>query len=156
MKKLLQWIDDYVRPKEIAGEADIDISAAVYTAYVELLKIEPRAGAPLSDVVLDLDLNKATTGWDTVSTGSDTLDIAVFSKIDGTNYRHIKSASQLTAVGNGSHATAGVRLEIGAIGPDSPVSIRVKLNAERDDVEIPYRLLYKGDRAPSITAVAAA
>lgn len=151
-----QWfteILELLEPHVLSGETDIDISEAVYTAYVQILLITPYTGGGLRNLSVDLDLNKATTGWDNVSTGSDTLDIAVFEKIDGTNYRHIMSASQLTAVGNGTHATAGVRLQIGDVV--NPVSIRVKLSAERDDVEIPYRIVYEGKRTPAITAVAA-
>ena len=155
MRKRLLDIDSQLRPEELIGEADVDISEAVYTAPVEILLIEPRTGSSLADLVIDLDLNKTTTGWDTISTGADTLDVTVFSKIDGTNFRHILSASQLTAVGNGTHETAGVRFNVGPVGAGGAVSVRVLVSAERDDIEIPYRLTYRGDRAPAVTAVAA-
>lgn len=151
----LERLLEYSIPSELTGTADIDISAGVYTAYVELLKIEPQSRAGLLNLCIDLDLNKTTTGWDDISTASDTIDIGVFCKIDGTNFRHIMSAAQLTATGDGSHATAGVRLNVGSVGPGADVSVRVKLNAERADVEIPYRITYVSDRAPTVTAVAA-
>jgi hypothetical protein len=147
-----EQLENLLKPRVLTGEADIDISAAVYTAYVELLRIEPVSA--LRDLVIDLDFNKATTGWDAVSTASDTLDLAVFAKIDGTNYRYLESATQLIAVGGAAHTTAGRRLKIGAVDVGEDISIRVKLSAERGDIEIPYRINYCSETAPSVTAVA--
>jgi hypothetical protein len=141
-----------LKPRVLSGEADIDVSASVYTAYVELLKIEPVAA--IRDLVIDLDFNKATTGWDAVSTASDTLDVAVFVKIDGTNYRYVEGATQLVAVGGGAHTTAGRRFKLSAVDVTEDISIRVKLSAERGDIEIPYRINYSSETAPVITAVA--
>ena len=141
-----------LKPRVLSGEADIDVSAAVYTAYVELLRIEPVTA--IRDLVIDLDFNKATTGWDAVSTASDTLDVAVFVKIDGTNYRYIEGATQLVAVGGAAHTTAGRRFKLNAIDVTEDISIRVKLSAERGDIEIPYRINYSSETAPVITAVA--
>lgn len=155
MRQFILEMLGLLEPEELTGTADIDISAGVYTGYVEILKIEPYTGGALRNLSVDLDLNKTTTGWDTISTASDTIDIGVFMKTDGTNFRHVMSASQVTATGAGTHATAGVRLQIGDVGPGADVSIRVKLNAERDDVEIPYRITYESKRTPSVTAVAA-
>lgn len=151
IQKLMRELFDV---RELIGTADIDISASVYTAYVELLRVEPKLEG-VFDLVIDLDFNKTTSGWDTISTASDTLDVAVFGKIDGTNYRHLLSATQLTAAGDGSHETAGVRFEIGALGDGSDLSVRVKLSAERADAEIPYRISYRGRRTPTVTPVAA-
>lgn len=150
----MQQTVDMLEPKELTGEADIDISEADYTAFVEILKIEPKTGGPLIDLTVDLDFMKATTGFDAVATADDTLDIAVFGKIDGTNWRHLMSATQVTATG--SHTTAAERLKIGNVGPGCDISIRAKVSTERGDVEIPYRITYRGVRAPDVTAVAAA
>lgn len=141
-----------LKPRVLSGEADIDVSEAVYTGYVELLRIEPVAA--IRDLVVDLDFNKATTGWDAVSTASDTLDIAIFVKVDGTNYRYVEGATQLVAVGGAAHTTAGRRFKIGAVDTTEDISIRVKLSAERGDIEIPYRINYCSETAPTITAVA--
>jgi hypothetical protein len=139
-------------PRVLSGEADVDVSAAVYTGYVELMRIEPVAA--IRDLVIDLDFNKATTGWDAVSTASDTLDVAIFAKVDGTNYRYVEGATQLVAVGGAAHTTAGRRFKIGAVDTTEDISIRVKLSAERSDFEVPYRINYCSETAPSITAVA--
>ena len=141
-----------LKPQVLSGEADIDISAAVYTGYVELLRIEPVS--TIRDLVVDLDFNKATTGWDAVSTASDTLDVAVFVKVDGTNYRYVEGATQLVAVGGAAHTTAGRRFKLGAVDVTEDISIRVKLSAERGDVEVPYRINYCSESAPTVTAVA--
>ena len=141
-----------LKPRVLSGEADIDISADVYTAYVELLRIEPVSA--LRDLVVDLDFNKATTGWDAVSTASDTLDVALFVKVDGTNYRYIEGATQLVAVGGAAHTTAGRRFRVGAVDTTQDISVRVKLSAERGDIEVPYRVNYCSESAPTITAVA--
>jgi hypothetical protein len=141
-----------LNPRVLSGEADVDVSAAVYTGYVELMRIEPVAA--IRDLVVDLDFNKATTGWDAVSTASDTLDVAIFAKVDGTNYRYVEGATQLVAVGGAAHTTAGRRFKIGAVDTTEDISIRVKLSAERSDFEVPYRINYCSETAPSITAVA--
>jgi len=145
------------RPVEVTGEADIDISEADYTAFQTLLTITPAAGENLIDCVIDLDFNKTTTGWDTVSTAADTLDIAVVSKVDDTNWRNLLNGTQITANGDGSleNSEDGVRLKVGMVGEDGEVAVKVKVNAERADAEIPYRVTYRG-AAPTITPVAAA
>ena len=141
-----------------AGEADIDISAADYTGYVALLTVAPAASSPLFDCYIDFDLNKATTGWDNVSTAADTIDLCAAAKIDGTNYRGIANATQVAAAGNGTLALNinGVRLNIGPVGVDEDVVVYVKLSVERADVQIPYRVFYRAAAAPTITPVAAA
>ena len=152
-KRLLELLE----PKSILGEADIDVSEANYaTGYIEILNIAPNDTFGCSRLTVELDLNKATTGWDAVSTGSDTLNIGVFKKTDGANYRHVLSSAQLTAVGNGTHATAGVRFDLGPVAKGDRISIRVKVSTERGDIEIPYRVTYSSHIAPVVTAVAAA
>ena len=144
-----------LEPVESAGEADIDISEAVYTGFTTLLTITPATGEPLVDLAIDLDWNKDTTGWDNVSTGADTLNIAVLSKVDGTNWRHLMSGTQVTANGNGTldSSESGERFNVGMIGVTGEVRVEVQLSAERGDAEIPYRVTYRGT-APTITAVA--
>lgn len=147
---------DYLMPVESAGTADIDISESDYTGYVTLLTITPATGQSLIDVSIDFDWNLATTGWDTVSTAADTLDIAVVTKVDGTNWRGLMNGTQITANGDGTLTDdeSGERFNIGMIGINGECVIRVKLSVERDDAEIPYRVLYRG-AAPTITPVAA-
>ncbi len=138
------------------GNADIDISEAVYTAYVNIMTITAPASG-LADCSIDLDLNKATTGWDTISTASDTIDICLAGKIDGTNYRALMNATQVVAVGDGTIGVnlSGIHFHIGPLAAAEVLQVQVKLSAERDDVEIPYRVTYVG-AAPTVTPVAAA
>lgn len=155
MRRFITEILGLLSPKELTGTADIDISEAVYTGYVEILSIVPKAGGNLRNVCIDLDFNKATTGCDEVATASDTINAAVFMKTDGTNYRHVMSMTQITATGDASHKTAGARFQVGSIGVGADCSVRVMLSAERADCEIPYRITYEGMRAPTVTPVAA-
>lgn len=137
-------------PVESSGEADIDISAADYTAaLVALLTIAPVTA--LAHLKISLDLAKATTGYDAVSTGSDTITLVLQKKVDGTNWRGVSSVTK--TAGSLSH-TNGVEFDAGQVGPTEQVRVAVILNAERGDVEIPYRVSYRG-QAPTITAVAA-
>jgi len=134
------------------GIADIDISAADYTDYVTLLTIAPQSGNMLYDLEVDLDFVKATTGFDAVATANDTLDVAAFVKIDGTNSRGIVAATQVKATGTLDAVKGAARLSIGSVG--QTVEIKVKLSAERADVKIPYRVTCRGG-TPSVTAVVA-
>ena len=145
-------------PVEATGTADVDISEADYTAdYVTLLTITPATGENLIDLCIDLDVNKATTGWDTIATAADTLDVVVQSKIDGTNWRTLMTGTQIAANGDGSLLgnESGQRFNVGPVGEDAEVRVAVLLSTERDDCEIPYRVTYRG-ATPTITPVAAA
>ena len=142
-----------LKPRALTGEADVDVSAAVYTGYVEILKVEPITA--IRDLVIDLDFNKVTTGWDTVSTASDTMNVAAFVKVDGTNWRSVEVSSAFTATGAGTLATAGYRFKLGTVDVTQDISIRIKLSVERADCEIPYRINYCSEQAPTVTAVAA-
>lgn len=137
----------------LAGVTDIDVSAAVYTGYVDLLTIAPADGEGLVDLVIDLDFDKATTGVNDVATGNDTLDCRLVTKIDGTNYCAIESMSQKTLTGTAGEL-GGHRFKVGMIEPGADLKVQVKLSAERGDCEVPYRVTYRG-AAPTITAVAA-
>jgi len=141
----------------ITGDTDIDITASDYTTYITLLTVAAAAGGLLSCKIA-LDFNKASTGWDTVSTAADTLDMLVVSQIDGTNYRSTQLASaQITANGDGSldDTESGVLFDIGPLASGDSVIVKVKLSIERADCEFPYRVTYQGE-APTVTAVAAA
>lgn len=141
---------------EATGEADIDISEADYTAYTNILTVTAPATG-LSNCQIDIDVNKATTGWDTVSTAADTIDISLVGQVDGTNYRTLSNATQITANGDGTleNNESGVSFNTGPLGPNKSVQVHVKLSVERADAELPYRVSYVG-AAPTITPVAAA
>jgi hypothetical protein len=140
----------------LTGRTDIDVSFYDYSDYVELLTIRPPSTG-LLDCRVDLDFNYATTGWDTVATAGDTLDCVVVVQVDGTNYRSMQLASaQITANGDGTlDATeSGWSVRLGPMQANAYAQIRVKLSAERDDAELPYRVTYVG-AAPQVTEVAA-
>jgi len=141
---------------EATGDADIDISEAVYTAFVNVLTVTAPATG-LADCVIDIDFNKATAGWDTIATAADTLDCVLVKQVDGTNYRSTQKASaQITANGDGSldASESGMSFNVGPMQANASVQVHVKISAERDDCELPYRVTYVG-AAPTITPVAA-
>ena len=141
-----------------SGTTDIDISAAVYTGFIDVLTIAPNA--EIQDLIIDLDFDKATTGVNEVATASDTLDCGVFLDVDGTNYVGIMAIPQVTLSGTAGTITGGTiggyRFKVGYVGADSNIKVKVKLSAERADAEIPYIISYQSLTAPTITAVAAA
>lgn len=135
------------------GTADIDISAAVYTAYVTLLTITPEALNPMYDLQIDLAYNKATTGVSAVATNADTLNVQVFGMADDATESRLISGSAVTLTGDVSPLLTGERFLVGTI--DGAVTVKVKLSAERADAEIPYKVTYRSAGTPTITAVAA-
>ena len=142
--------------REATGDADIDIDAGVYTNYTNLMTVTAPATG-LMDCTIDLDFNKTTTGWDTIATAGDTIDVIVVKQVDGTNYRATQQASaQITATGAGTLAVeaSGITFRIGPLQANCSVQIHVKLSAERNDCELPYRVTSIG-AAPTITPVAA-
>ena len=140
-----------------SGTTDIDISAGVYTGFVDILTIAP--GAELQDLVVELDFDKATTGVNEVATASDTLDCAVYKAVDGTNYVGVQCIPQVTLSGTAGTISGGTiggyRFNIGYVDADSTIKVKVKLSAERADAEIPYKIYYQSLTAPTVTAVAA-
>jgi len=137
------------------GDTDVDISAAVYTAFVDLLTITAPVGG-LQSCRVDIDVNKATTGLDTVATAADTFDACAVIAVDDTNYRLLKNGTQITANGDASLEMSenGWSFDLGPLNGGEIVKIKIKLSAERDDAELPYKVTYIGE-APTITAVAA-
>lgn len=156
----------YTRPNVATGEADVDVSAADYTTVggVPLLTITPGSTA-LRNVVVDLDLNKDTTGLLVVTT-TETLQMCVQTKIDGTNWRtisHWPAASSTTGLAvpdaandlDAADDSPGHRFDIGMVGITQEVRITLELSAETGgDAEIPYAVYYQGAE-PTITPVAA-
>lgn len=136
------------------GEADIDISEDDYTGFITLMTITPAAGAPLADAQIVFDLAKASTGF-AAGHSTETIQLAVARKIDGTNWR--TDAEQATTAITGTNAAArSVTLTIGSVGVSEEVRIMVILSAEAADTEIPFALAYSAKAAPTVTPVAAA
>ncbi len=142
---------------EVTGDADVDISEADYTGYINVLTVTAPATG-LANCVIDIDFNKATTGWDNVATAADVLDCVLVKQIDGTNYRSTQNASaQITANGNGTldASESGMSFNVGPMQANASVQVHVKMDTERDDCELPYRVTYVG-AAPTVTPVATA
>lgn len=142
---------------EATGDADVDISEADYTGFINVLTVTAPATG-LMGCVIDIDFNKATTGWDNIATAADVLDCVLVKQVDGTNYRSTQLASaQITANGNGTldASESGMSFNVGPIQANASVQVHVKMDTERDDCELPYRVTYVGS-APTITPVAAA
>jgi len=157
MSRLDSFLQGQVEVGEITGDADIDISAAVYTNYTNILTVTAPSTGLLS-CRIDIDFNKATTGWDNVATAADTLDCIAVVQVDGTNYRSTQIASaQIVANGNGTldASESGMSFVLGPMAPNASVQIHVKLSVEVGDCELPYRVTYVG-AAPTVTPVVAA
>lgn len=140
---------------ESTGDADIDVSEADYTTYTNMLTVTAPATGLIS-CRIDIDFNKATTGWDNVATAADVLDCVAVVQTDGTNYRSTQIASaQITANGNGTldASESGMSFVLGPMQANASVQLHVKIDTERGDSEQPYRVTYVG-AAPTITAVA--
>ena len=152
-KKILD-LNEVAKVGVLSGVTDMDVSEAVYTAYVDLLTITPTND--ILDLAIELDYIKATTGLSVVATNNDTADIAVFSAIDGTNYRRVKASATKTLTGNANLVDNADRFELPCVDKDTVIKVRIKVSAERADVEIPYKVTYKSLTAPTITAVASA
>lgn len=143
---------NYLCPTEITDTATVDISERNYAAWTTLLAVKPASGQGLNAVAVALDLNKATTGLDAVSTASDTIDAIAQVRVDGTNWRTISKATQVTTTGAGTLDAGinGMYFDCGPIGADGALVIKIKLNAERGDAQVPYRITYTAVTAPTV------
>jgi hypothetical protein len=147
------------------GTADVDVSASDYTTVggIAFLTITP--ASTITDVYVDLDMLKTTTGLLVVNT-TQTVQIQVQVKIDGTNWRtvqHWPAASSTTGLAVPDAAqdldalddSPGHRFFIGTIGATQEARLTIELSAETGgDCEIPFAVYYRG-AAPTVTAVAA-
>lgn len=167
MLERLEYLQTILTTKFVTGEADVDVSESDYTTVggIALLTITP-GDTELADVTIDLDMLKATTGLLVVNT-TETVQIMVQSKIDGTNWRtisHWPAASSTTGLAVPDAAqdldalddSPARRFYVGNVGIDEEVRVTITLSAETGgDCEIPYAVSYRGATA-TITAVAAA
>lgn len=149
----LRAVYNLVVPTIATGETDLDEGNFAWdSAYPALLTILPTAGAPLSDVVVYLDLAKATEGF-AAHYAAQTIQFHIERKIDGTNWR--RDAGVLAAALSGTLAASRlVKIDIGDVGVTEDVRVTAILSAELDGVEnseIPYVVSYKALAAPTIT-----
>lgn len=140
-------------PQVLTGTTDIDDSAQTETSWFPILTITPSSGAPLADVVVAIDLAKATTGFAAVES-SVTLQLRVARKIDGTNWRG--RAAQEAALSGTLAAGRSQELVVGDVGVTEAVRIEALFSGDvTADMELPYAITFKGTTAPTVTAVAA-
>ena len=150
---LIDALDDLWTVRESAGEADIDITGADYTDYVNIMTITASATG-LIDCTIDLDFDKQTTGWNDVATHGDLLDVIIVKQVDGTNYRSTQfTSAQITSAATLTSTDSGVSFRIGALQANCSVQVHVRISVERNDSEQPYRVTSIG-AAPTISAVA--
>lgn len=140
------------------GTTDVDISASDYTAFVALLTIEPASDVAMHDVKIYLDLDKATTGYDTIHSdaGTTTGQLVVSRKVDGTNWRQeVASITTLTSGAGADTSASALRMfDLGTVGPTEDVRVEVKLSAEVGDFEVPYSVTYRSSASATFTEVA--
>lgn len=136
----------------IRGNAIIDVSEVVATGFTPLFTLTPASSEALVDLAIDFDWNLATSGFDTAATAGDTLDVAITGKVDGTNYRHLLSGTQVTANGNGSldDSESGERIIVGPLHVNETLKAEVKVSVERGDFTVPFRVTYRGP-TPTVT-----
>lgn len=163
----LEYLQTRQQAAVATGTTDVDVSAADYTTVggIAILTITPAASSPLTDVYVDLDLLKDTTGLLVVN-DAETIQLMVQVKVDGTNWRTVHgwpAASSMTGLTVPDAAqdldalddSPAHRFFIGTIGVTQEARITLQLDAETGgDAEIPYAVYYRG-AAPTITAVAA-
>lgn len=138
------------------GTAYIDTSAAVYTAFVNLLTITPDPGGAMQDVRVVIDLDLTTTGF-AEATGYDTetIQFSVSRKVDGTNWRTAQNLIvPSTALAADDADNKSVELIIGEVGPTEDVRVVVILSAEAaSDVALPYLVYYRAAAGATVTPV---
>jgi len=141
-------------PLFITVETGIDDSVQTETTEWLLLEIAPATGAPLSDVTITFDLNKATTGFGAVETSA-TIGLGVARKIDGTNWRRepypeAVLSGTLAAVAPGR----SWRIIAGDVGVTQGLRVYADMSADATaDMVLPYVISYRGRTAPTVTPV---
>jgi hypothetical protein len=138
------------------GDATIDISAADYTAWQNLVTIAPDPGGAMQDVRVILDLDKATTGFaDATGWDTETLQVSIARKVDGTNWRTCHNLiTPSTAISADNATDLSLELTIGEVGPTEDVRVMVKVSAEGGaDAVLPFVVYYRAAAGATITPV---
>lgn len=137
----------------IEGTTDIDDSVQTETTAFNILEIAPAANSPLLECEVWLDLAKATTGIAAVET-SITVQFFVARKVDGTNWR--REAANEAALSGTNAATRMQKIRLDHVSVAHGARVYAVFSSDvTSDMEIPYVVAYRGDRAPTVTPVAA-
>jgi hypothetical protein len=146
-------VQDFTEFKVISGTTDIDDSAQTESTPYAILTIAADTYNSLEDVEVQIDLAKATTGFAAVESSA-TIVIAVARKVDGTNYR--REAGVEAALSGTNAATRMQKVPVGKIAAGETVQIFITMSADAtSDMELPYKIIYRGLVAPTVTEVAA-
>lgn len=137
----------------LSGTTDIDDSAGTESTPFVLLTVAAPSGEDLHDVEVWFDLAKATTGYGAVESSA-TITLAVARKVDGTNYR--REAINEAALSGTNAASRMQKVTVGRIPAGDDIRVYATMSADAtSDMEIPYKVIYRGLVAPTITEVAA-
>lgn len=150
-----RWYDES-EIRTHTGTADVDVSASDYTAaFVALTTIAAPTAHAMHDVKITLDLDKATTGLNAVF-ATNTAQIAVQRRVDGTNWRTDVATIHSFVHGSGgadAGATSAYTFDLGTVDA-SGVRLAIKVPSESGDCEIPYRVTYRAPARATFTDVA--
>lgn len=146
-------VEDFLEFGVLTGTTDIDDSAQTETTAWSILTIAADAYSAVDDVEVQIDLAKATTGYATVESTA-TIQLCVARKVDGTNYRR---EAYVEAALSGTNAAARMqKIPVGKIAAGETIAIYAVMSADAtSDMELPYKVIYRGNVAPTVTAVAA-
>jgi hypothetical protein len=137
----------------LSGETDIDDSAQTESTPYSILTIAPATNCPVRDCEVWIDLAKATTGFAAVESSA-TILFQVARKIDGTNWR--RGTAVEAALSGTNAAGRSMQIKVGQISETHGCQIFITMSADAtSDMELPYVIAYKADKAPTVTAVAA-
>jgi len=146
-------VEDFNEFAVITGTTDIDDSAQTESTPYAVLTIAADAYNALTAVEVQIDLAKTTTGFAAVESSA-TIQIAVARKVDGTNYRR---EAYVEAALSGTNAAGRMqKIPVGNVAAGETVAIYIVLSADAtSDMELPYKIIYRGLKAPTVTEVAA-
>lgn len=146
-------VEDFTEFKVLTGTTDIDDSAQTETTPWPILTIAADAYNSLEDVEVQIDLAKATTGFAAVESTA-TIQLAVARRVDGTNWR--REAYVEAALSGTNAANRMQKIPVGKIAAGESVRIYAVMSADATaDMELPYKIVYRGLVAPTVTEVAA-
>lgn len=148
-----QLKEEFLDLQVITGETDIDDSAQTETTAWTILTIATPSTHDVHDVDVFIDLAKATTGYAAVESTA-TIQLAVARSVDGTNYR--REPYNEAALSGTNAALRMQKLSVGRIAAGESVRIMAVMSADAtSDMELPYRIYYRGLAAPTVTPVVA-
>jgi hypothetical protein len=141
--------------KIVSGTATLDLTGADFTTYQPALTITPQADHALEDLRIAIDLAKAATGFSAQFT-TQTIQFVISRKIDGTNWRRIKSTETAALSGNNAANTGALsgamELFVGDVGPGQAVRVEVVLSSENgvSTVALPFVATYKAGEPATV------